>query len=511
VVAVRVGFREDNDKIGDILCIAASVPADRLAAVEATGPVQFQGFDVVYNPANVTEQIDAWPGIESVDHIDYDDDARTGKGFSFAPVDEEMTIRAHVGPEYSWDELEKFISAAKKSLVSAIYEFHAPHIKDALEARLKNDVTLKLVMDNMTFTEVKDENEEFDRSEVFDKWQQKFKTGFERIVVPEGTAGLISDAYHIKVTVREDDAFWLSSGNWKAGSSQPVITQDQRDNASETDLPGNREWHVIINNKTLASRFRNHILQDLKRSIDLGGGPAPKRKEASDIFVDVPIEEAVFERRPPDRLLPPRPFTGRSKVKLLLTPDKEGAVYSEAVLDLIRSARDSLWFQIPYIAMPSNPRADRGYIDELIGALTDALKTLRDARVLLRVGGSKFSAPTHAAWYFKSKGVDIDERLRQMEDHHTKGMIVDGKRVLLGSHNWSKPGVTLNRDASLIFDDERLAAYYAEAFKIDWDRANPIRPRKFVRKEAVIQEAVGDRPPPGFRRIRLSELRKEDD
>ena len=53
-------------------------------------------------------------------------------------------------------------------------------------------------------------------------------------------------------------------------------------------------------------------------------------------------------------------------------------------------------------------------------------------------------------WYFKSKGVDIAQRLRRMEDHHTKGMVVGGERVLLGSHNWGKPGVTLNRDASLI-------------------------------------------------------------
>ena len=53
-------------------------------------------------------------------------------------------------------------------------------------------------------------------------------------------------------------------------------------------------------------------------------------------------------------------------------------------------------------------------------------------------------------WYFKSKGVDIAQRLRRMEDHHTKGMVVGGERVLLGSHNWGKPGATLNRDASLI-------------------------------------------------------------
>ena len=373
--------------------------------------------------------------------------------------------------------------------------------------------SLKLVMDNATFSEVKNEDEEFDRAEVFEKWQKKFKSKFERIVAPEGTAGLISDSYHIKVTVREDDTFWLSSGNWKKGSSQPVITQDERDHAAETDLPGNREWHVVISNKTLAERFRNHILQDLKHSKDLGGGPLPKTKEALDVLVDVPIEEAVvLERRAPSHLLKPHEFKRMVKVKPLLTPDQEGAVYSEAVLELIRSAKHSLLFQIPYIGMPSNPRVSRGFIDDLIKALTQKLKTLDDARVILRVGGSRYSDPTHAAWHFKSKGVDIDERLRQIENHHTKGMIVDGKRVLLGSHNWSKPGVTLNRDASLIFDDEDIAAYYTEAFEIDWERANPIKPKRFVKKtEAVMREAVGDQPPPGYRRVRLADLLKEDD
>jgi PLD-like domain len=317
--------------------------------------------------------------------------------------------------------------------------------------------------------------------------------------------------------VREDDTFWLSSGNWKEGSSQPVITQDMRDDATEHDLPGNREWHVVVKNTTLADRFRHHIRQDFKRSEELGGGPLPKAMEAAlDIFVDVPIEEAavIEERRPPSRLLKPRLFEEKIRVKPLLTPDQQGAVYSEAVLDLIRSAKESLLFQIPYIGMASNPADDRGFIDELIDALVGKLKTLDDARVILRAGGSKFSAPTHAAWFFKSKGVDIAARLRQIQNHHTKGMIVDGQRVMIGSQNWSKPGVTLNRDASLIFDHAGLAGYFAEAFEIDWARANPIRPKKFVKKkkeDAVVREAVGAAPPPGFRRIRLADLLKEDD
>jgi phosphatidylserine/phosphatidylglycerophosphate/cardiolipin synthase-like enzyme len=518
VVAVRVGFDSDGDEIGDVPFIAASVPANRLDAVEAAGPASFEGCEVRYIAANVAEQIDAMPQVESVDSIAYDDSARTGEGFSFDQVKgEPMTVQAIVGPEYSWDELHTFIDGARKSLVSAIYEFQSQPIKDAIEQRLGDGVSLTLVMDNATFAKAKDAEEAFDRIPVFAAWEKKFKTKFKRIVAPEGISGLISDSYHIKVTVREDDTLWLSSGNWKKASSQPVITDEMRDDATDTDLPGNREWHVVIKNTTLADRFRNHIKQDFKRSEELGGGKVPKSKEAADIFVDIPVEEeavVVEERRPPSRLLKPKAFQGDIKVKPLLTPDKEGAVFSKAVLELIRSAKKSLLFQIPYIGMPSNPTEDRGFIDELIDTLVQKLKSLDDARVILRVGGSRFSAPMHAAWFFKSKGIDIANQLHQIEDHHTKGMIVDGKRVLIGSHNWSKPGVSLNRDASLIFDDQGIAEYFTEAFEIDWERSNSIRPKKFVKKkkqESVMLEAVGAAPPLGFRRVRLSELLKEDD
>jgi hypothetical protein len=509
VLAARVGYFDEHGEIGDKPCIAASVAPNRWTEFEKTAPGEFQGVPIRYMPAEVAEQIASHPLVESVDSIAYDDDARTDDKFSFKPVDEEMEVTLHVGPEYSWEVLEKFLQGAKGELVSAMYEFHATHIKDAIEARLEEGAHLHLVLDNASFSKVADEDTDFDRQEVFEKWAEEYD--FERIVAPEGKAGLISDSYHIKVTVRSDDTFWLSSGNWKAGSSQPIITQAQRDDAGVKDLPGNREWHVVIKNKTLATRFRSHILQDFRRSTDLGGREVPKRL-LEETFVDVPIEEGVvLERRPPGEVIEPKTLPKRHvKVKPLLTPDKKGAVFSKAVLELIRSAKDSLLFQIPYIGMPSNPQEDRGFIDELINELIKKLKTLDDARVILRSGSQKYSSPTHAAWYFKSKGVDIKNRLHVIENSHTKGMIVDGKRVLVGSHNWSKPGVTLNRDASLIFDDEDVAAYYAQAFEIDWKRSDVIRPRRFVKREATILEAVGAGPPPGYRRVPLSELLKDD-
>jgi hypothetical protein len=504
VLAARVGYFDEGDRIGDRPCIAVSVKPDRWREFEATAAGEFEGVPIRYLPADVDEQVQSLD-LESVDSIAYDDGARTAAKFSFAPVEEVMDVTMHVGPEYSWDELKGFLDGATGELVSAMYEFHARHIEEAIERRLEAGVSLTLVLDNATFSGVKNEDTEFDRVAVFDDWAKRF--AFKRVVAPEGSSGLISDSYHIKVTVRKDDTLWLSSGNWRAGSSQPEITPAERDRAAVLDLEGNREWHVIIKSRTLATRFRNHIVQDFKRSTLLGGGPVPARL-VRETLVDVPLEETiVLERRRPSKLIEPKTLSRRRvKVRPLLTPDQQGAVYCDAVLELIRSATKSLLFQIPYIAMAPYPRQDRGYIDLLIRELTAKLIALDDARVLLRTGGQKYSSPTAVAWYFKSKGVNINERVRVIENHHTKGMIVDGERILLGSHNWSKPGVTLNRDASLLFDDVLVAAYYAEAFEIDWARSNPVRPRRFVRTEGVVLEALGAAPPAGYERVRLSDL-----
>ena len=45
---------------------------------------------------------------------------------------------------------------------------------------------------------------------------------------------------------------------------------------------------------------------------------------------------------------------------------------------------------------------------------------------------------------------------------------MDGVRVLIGSHNWTNQGTLVNRDASLIFEDEEIAQYYEEIFWFDW-------------------------------------------
>ena len=67
---------------------------------------------------------------------------------------------------------------------------------------------------------------------------------------------------------------------------------------------------------------------------------------------------------------------------------------------------------------------------------------------------SKHVAP--AAWLI-AHGVRVvlDELERTS---HTKAVIVDSRRVVVGSHNWTHSALTANREASLLIDDPALAA-----------------------------------------------------
>ena len=435
----------------------------------------------------------------AVSSIAYDDDARTGPEFSFDPVDEDMEVLCCVGPERSWSVLSSFIATAKGRLVSSMYEFHAKHIADAIEDRLRNGVDMVLVMDNATrVTKEGVKTGDFNRKSVFPRWANQF--AFDRIYVPEGMHGLVANSYHIKVTVRDDNRFWLSSGNWKNSSQPNIAPADLNNPAKIKAKDGNREWHVVIKNKTLAGRYRKHILADLDFSKRNGG-----REEAvaEDVFVDVPIaiEEAVELEAATTRILEPLEINRRVKVKPLLTPDQEGKIYSEAVLELIESADEQLLFQIPYI--DSYKDTAKGYLETLVKALIKQSKLIRDVRIILR--------SDHGAWIpcaedLKKRGLNLNKCFKHLHATHTKGMIVDGHRVLVGSHNWSGGGVTLNRDASLLFDDPEIAEYYRDAFEIDWDRASrPSIPEGAI-TEAPRLAYAGSPVPPGFRRLTLEEF-----
>jgi phosphatidylserine/phosphatidylglycerophosphate/cardiolipin synthase-like enzyme len=141
-----------------------------------------------------------------------------------------------------------------------------------------------------------------------------------------------------------------------------------------------------------------------------------------------------------------------------------------------------LYFQNQYIAIGKQiPRA----FSDLIDALLAKAEELKDGfRMILRdIGDTRPMLDV-----LEGLGFDVVNRVKVQKATHTKGIIVDGRRVLVGSHNWSGPGTTRNRDASLLFDDEQIAGYFQKVFLHDWTYLATTR----VSGEIQMPRAVGD-------------------
>jgi phosphatidylserine/phosphatidylglycerophosphate/cardiolipin synthase-like enzyme len=67
----------------------------------------------------------------------------------------------------------------------------------------------------------------------------------------------------------------------------------------------------------------------------------------------------------------------------------------------------------------------------------------------------------------KRDGFPMD-KVRVMKTCHTKGILVDSRWTLVGSHNWTNEGVLYNRDASLLFDNAQITAYFEKVLDHDW-------------------------------------------
>ncbi|MFH0885099.1 MAG: phospholipase D-like domain-containing protein [Candidatus Micrarchaeota archaeon] len=67
-----------------------------------------------------------------------------------------------------------------------------------------------------------------------------------------------------------------------------------------------------------------------------------------------------------------------------------------------------------------------------------------------------------------SKGFDIRYASSAYKLTHAKFIIVDGKEVLVGSHNLSNSALYKNREASVIINDGATVRSFMRAFEEDW-------------------------------------------
>jgi phosphatidylserine/phosphatidylglycerophosphate/cardiolipin synthase-like enzyme len=268
--------------------------------------------------------------------------------------------------------------------------------------------------------------------------------------------GWVASSYHIKVAVRDSSAFWLSSGNWQS-SNQPDADPLKKPWDRSWLSKYNREWHAIVEHGGLAADFEKYLLHDYANNVGKG---AEEAMILPDILMpDEAFMPTVAERGAPFKYFEPLVENRIFDVQPLLTPDN----YLKNALALIDSANEELLIQNQTF---NAPKPTNEMLHDLLSAILAKQKAGVKVRIVFRIIMKADARKNLEA--LQDFGFDMDS-IKVQKNCHTKGIIADRERVMIGSQNLSEQGVSLNRDASLIFFDPKLAKYFAEIFDHDWN------------------------------------------
>lgn len=484
VLFVRPGFRFRNGKLTSQPAVVVSVTSKQDLAEIATRdliPRKLGSVVVDVVPAHPREQfLSRQPALRaafSESRISFTlpgEESETESAAFFAPikpyvppnvplapVTEPMTVVCHASPDAGWRILREFLLGTQTRLTSTMYEFTARHVLDTLvEALQDGGRELSLILDG---GHQQISGNDVTKQDVFNTLQQELAGRFRFAWAAVGddnvtTAAFFKNAYHIKVSVRDGESFWLSSGNWKR-SGQPTT-----DPINPPFPPGfdpvafqrrsNREWHVVIHSPGLAQLFETYITHDLTQAEEVQAVQPALVQPLSMPDLFIPDTSSALLEAP--KFFKELEVTKELTVQPLMTPDN----FVDFVLPLIEGAQQKLYFQNQSLKPnPANPK----YM-KLFNALRDKSRQQNvDVRILVR---GDFDAATILST-LQAHEFDMS-RVRLQNGNHNKGILVDGKTVL-GSHNWTGDGTTFNRDASLIFNDVEIASYYEQLFLYDWE------------------------------------------
>jgi phosphatidylserine/phosphatidylglycerophosphate/cardiolipin synthase-like enzyme len=243
---------------------------------------------------------------------------------------------------------------------------------------------------------------------------------------------------------------------------------------------GNRGWAVILNSKGLASRLQT-VFQadgDLKKS-DIHEPVVEKWEEL--VGYEDSYYKKWFSSKFVDQTVPG---------ELLLGPDNS----VQGVINLLSSATEEILVQQMELELLWEDGVLSPHIQTLLDRAEAGVKVsvLVDSKYV-EIGGFENNERQSSDWYLDLNSTDemdsinfinayaeenglpnLEARLCYLgglNQVHNKGVIVDGKKVLVSSMNWNEHSFTLNREVGVVLHNENISRYYRDAFLLDWQRS----------------------------------------
>jgi len=355
-----------------------------------------------------------------------------------------QAVTTCVSPDSSLETLQGFLEAAESSLYINAYTFTNQDLAESVVDARKRGVDV-------------------------------------RVMVEESPVGGIpeEERYVLNMFLASGIPVFLSSGpDWRFNHGKYAVADMARvfistENYGYSGYPreglsGNRGWCLEIEDPGVSGYFAGLFFRDLgnaqRLEAPLPGAEAP----AGSGFRDYPAE---FESAD---------YRGSFRVVTVLAP--EDAL--EEIVGLIESARESVYAE-QFYAYTYWGKGATGSPEEtpnlFLEALVDAAR--RGCRVRLLLDDTWYNVERddprsnyYAVRYLnelaRREGLDLEARLMDsraagLEKLHAKGVVVDGKAVLVSSVNWNEHSPTRNREVGVIVYGEP-AQYYARVFEEDW-------------------------------------------
>ncbi|WP_321505221.1 phospholipase D-like domain-containing protein [uncultured Methanoregula sp.] len=368
-----------------------------------------------------------------------------------------VTVIAFVLPDSSDNQFSYAVDRASREILLNVYEFSSPAMVDYLVAARIRGVNITVLVEGGPVGGISPSEKA-----MIAKLNQSGIVTLQMAAPKGGHAPYRYD--HAKYMVIDRNAVFLTSENFKFSGFPPTGTS------------GNRGWGVYLEDPALAAYFSRVYLSDISH-----GSILPITG------IHGPAEPAPATGHVAEFL--PQQFDGATVVPVI-APDT-----SDQITGLLDSARTNIEIEQAYITNET-PTTLNPYLATAINAsrrgvhvrvLLDSYwyntadKNDNDEMVMLI---NRIASHEHLP--LEARCADIS--LNEIEKIHNKGVIVDGRYVLVSSINWNSNSPNFNREAGVIIDHPGIARYFGNVFEDDWNPALTTRekPADYLKYAVVI-------------------------
>lgn len=333
-----------------------------------------------------------------------------------------------LGPDAAGTVLMRLVRSARQTIDAAVYEV-GPSYRWALVRAAERGVRVRLVLD----AHVSDGNAATARDLT--------AAGGECRV-----AGVGAEASHGKLLV-VDSTVAVGTGNliWRDAPRDRHL----RLPPSGAPLCGTREWWV-----TAARSRRLHRDASEAFGAHWAAATPPPNRWAGAVTADSTGSTVPAIGTPAPQVAPRVLCASPGRLGLIIG----GAAVGETLEAMVATARHRVLVTVPYARPDALPV--RSVLDRMARAWS------RGVACALLIGGvpDPIEATQLAVLPFPVRRMDPG----RSTSGHAKGAVADGA-VLVSSANWSAAGLGANWEAALRVNHPAAAAYYAAAWRRDWD------------------------------------------